>query len=82
MDPIRAYDRTVNRLTRREVLKIAGAAGLAALGRPVVSAQTIERPIFGRTRLRSASRPAIRCRTASFSGRGSRRIRSTAAACR
>ncbi len=46
MDPLRAHDRAVCRLTRREVLKIAGAAGLAAVGRPVISARTIEQPIF------------------------------------
>ena len=46
MDPIRAYDRAVARLTRREVLKIVGAAGLAAIARPIVSAQTTARPIF------------------------------------
>jgi alkaline phosphatase D len=36
----------VDRLTRRELLKIAGTAGLAAMAGPVVSAQRITRPIF------------------------------------
>lgn len=46
MHSIRVYDRAVARLTRREVLKIAGTAGLAAIARPIVSAQTIARPLF------------------------------------
>lgn len=46
MDPIRAYDRAVNRLSRRDVLKIAGTVGLAAIGRPIVARQTIARPIY------------------------------------
>jgi alkaline phosphatase D len=43
---IRVYDRAVARLTRRELLKIAGTAGLAAIARPIVSAQTTARPLF------------------------------------
>ena len=46
MDPIRAYDRTVNRLSRRELLKIAGSVGLAAIARPIAARQTLARPIF------------------------------------
>jgi alkaline phosphatase D len=46
MPSIRVYDRAVERLTRRELLKIAGTAGLAAIARPIVSAQTIARPLF------------------------------------
>jgi len=46
VNPIRSYDRAVARLTRRELLKIAGTAGLAAISRPIVSAQTLTRPIF------------------------------------
>ena len=46
MDAIRLYDRAVERLTRRELLKIAGTIGLAAIARPVVSAQTLSRQLF------------------------------------
>ncbi len=46
MDPIRAYDRTVNRLSRRELLKIAGSVGLAAIARPIAARQTLARPLF------------------------------------
>jgi alkaline phosphatase D len=46
MDPLRAYDCAVSRLTRREMLQIAAAAGLAMLGRSVISARTVEQPIF------------------------------------
>jgi len=46
MDPIRAYDRSVNRLSRRELLKIAGSVGLAAIARPITAQQTIARPVF------------------------------------
>jgi alkaline phosphatase D len=46
MDAIRAYDRAVARLTRRDLLKIAGTVGLSAIARPIVSAQTIDHPIF------------------------------------
>src|SRR5688572_30317818 len=46
MNPRRVYDRAVAQLTRREILKIAGTAGLAALARPIVSAQTLSRPVF------------------------------------
>ena len=46
MDPIRAYDRTVNRLSRRELLKIAGSVGLAAIARPIAARQTLACPLF------------------------------------
>jgi alkaline phosphatase D len=46
MNPIRVYDSAVARLTRRELLKIAGTVGLAVIARPVVSAQTMARPLF------------------------------------
>jgi alkaline phosphatase D len=46
MDSLRAYERALSRLSRRELLKIAGAAGLAAVGRPIVSARTIGQSIF------------------------------------
>jgi alkaline phosphatase D len=46
MDPIRAHDRLLERLSRRELLKIAGTAGLAAIAQPLVSARTIAQPIF------------------------------------
>jgi alkaline phosphatase D len=46
MDPIRVYDRAVLKLSRRELLKIAGAAGLAAVARPLAARQTLARPIF------------------------------------
>jgi alkaline phosphatase D len=46
MDPIRVYDRLVSRLSRRDLLKFAGAAGLAAIARPLVAQQTLARPIF------------------------------------
>jgi alkaline phosphatase D len=46
MNSIRTYDRAVASLTRRDLLKIAATAGLAAIARPVVSAQTIVRPLF------------------------------------
>lgn len=46
MDPIRVYDRAVLRLSRREVLKIAGTAGLAAIARPVFAQPTLARPVF------------------------------------
>lgn len=36
----------MDRLSRRELLKIAGAAGLAAIARPAVSAQRLTRPLF------------------------------------
>lgn len=36
----------MDRLSRRELLKIAGATGLAAIARPVVSAQRLTRPLF------------------------------------
>src|SRR5687768_10509826 len=46
MESIRLYDRAVAGLTRRQLLKIAGTAGLAAIARPIVSAQTASRIIF------------------------------------
>ena len=46
MTPFRPYDRLLDRLSRRDLLKIAGTAGLAAIARPVVSAQPVTRPIF------------------------------------
>ena len=46
MDPIRAYDRSVNRLSRRELLKIAGTVGMAAIARPIAAQQTLARPLF------------------------------------
>ena len=47
MKPIGVYDRAVARLTRREILKIAGTVGLAAIGRPVAASQTVTtRPLF------------------------------------
>src|SRR5688572_4591678 len=46
MDSIRAYDRAVNRLSRRELLKIAGAVGLSAIARPIAALQTLARPLF------------------------------------
>jgi alkaline phosphatase D len=46
MDSIRAYDRAVNRLSRRELLKIAGAVGLSAIARPIAARQTLARPLF------------------------------------
>ena len=39
-------DRRLNEFSRRELLKIAGTAGLALVARPVVSAQRVARPIF------------------------------------
>jgi alkaline phosphatase D len=46
MDPIRAYDRAVTRLSRRDLLKIAGTVGLAAIARPIAALQTLARPLF------------------------------------
>jgi alkaline phosphatase D len=46
MDPIRAHDRLLERLSRRELLKIAGTAGLAAIAQPIVSSRTIAQPLF------------------------------------
>jgi alkaline phosphatase D len=46
MDLIRAYDRTVNRLSRRDVLKIVGSVGLAAIARPVAARQALAQPVF------------------------------------
>ena len=46
MDPIRAHDRLLERLSRRELLKIAGTAGLAAIAQPIVPVRTIAQPIF------------------------------------
>ena len=46
LNAIRVYDRRLEGLTRRELLKLAGAAGLAAIARPVVSAQRVVRPVF------------------------------------
>ena len=46
MDRIRTYDRAVARLTRRDLLKIAGTVGLSTIARPVVSTQTVVRPLF------------------------------------
>ncbi len=46
MNPIRPYAWAVARLTRRDLLKIAGTVGLSAIARPIVSAQTTLRPLF------------------------------------
>lgn len=46
MVPIRMYDGVVARLSRRELLKIAGALGMSALARPAAALQTFTRPIF------------------------------------
>ena len=80
MDPIRAYDRSVNRLSRRELLKIAGSVGMAAIARPIAAQQTLARPLFmtypfyarrrlgrsaaGRRRAVDAAGAAIRSRAA------------------
>src|SRR5918998_5376244 len=46
MVPIRSYDRLLARLSRRELLKIAGTLGLSALAQPVAALQTFSRPVF------------------------------------
>ena len=46
MPSIRCYDAAVARLSRRDLLKIAGAVGLSAIGRPVVAQGTLGQPIF------------------------------------
>jgi alkaline phosphatase D len=46
MVPIRMYDLMLARLSRRELLKIAGALGMAAIARPAAALQTFTRPIF------------------------------------
>jgi alkaline phosphatase D len=46
MHPIQAYDRAVSRLSRRDLLKIAGTIGLSAIGRPARAQGTVGRPIF------------------------------------
>ena len=46
MTPIRLYDRFVARLSRRDLLKIAGTAGLSALAQPVAAFQSFTRPVF------------------------------------
>lgn len=46
MHSIRCYDRAVARLSRRDLLKIAGTIGLSAIGRPVAAQGTLARPIF------------------------------------
>src|SRR5687768_4006084 len=46
MEPFRTYDRLLDRLSRRDLLKIAAAAGLAAIARPVAAAQRATRPVF------------------------------------
>ena len=45
MVPVRMYDRMIARLTRRELLKIAGTLGLSALAQPA-AAQSVSRPLF------------------------------------
>ena len=46
MHPIRTYDRAVARLSRRELLRIAGTVGLSAIAWPVSAAQRVTRPLF------------------------------------
>ena len=80
---IRFYDRALSRLSRRA----AAERRLEARRRGGDVAAGVRRAYWrsrssARIRSRSASRPAIRCPTASCCGRGSRPSRSTAAACR
>jgi alkaline phosphatase D len=46
MPSIRCYDAAVARLSRRDLLRIAGAVGLSATGRPAAAQGTLARPIF------------------------------------
>jgi alkaline phosphatase D len=46
MIAIRTYDRLLARLSRRDLLKIAGTLGLSALARPAAALQTFSRPVF------------------------------------
>ena len=77
------YDRTVARMSRRELMKLGCMRRRGRLD------ATARRPpplrqadLRTRIRSRSASPPAIRCPTASCCGPGWRRSRSKAAACR
>ena len=45
-DPIRFYDRALQRLTRRELLNIAWKLGLAAVAQPLVSTRAFAQPLF------------------------------------
>ncbi len=42
----RSYDRLVSSLSRRELLKIAGMAGAAAIAHPIVGRGLLAQPIF------------------------------------
>jgi alkaline phosphatase D len=46
MVPVRMYDRTLARLSRRELLKLASALGLSALAQPAAAFQSVSRPVF------------------------------------
>ncbi len=47
-DAIRFYDRSLARLSRRELLNVAWKLGLAAIASPLVSSRVLTQPIFGR----------------------------------
>ena len=45
-EPIRFYDRTLGRMTRRELLNVAWKLGLAAVLQPMASTRAFAQPIF------------------------------------
>ena len=45
-EPMRFYDRTLSRMTRRELLNVAWKLGLAAVLQPLASARAFAQPIF------------------------------------
>ena len=45
-EPIRFYDRTLSRMTRRELLNVAWKLGLAAVLQPMASTRAFAQPIF------------------------------------
>ena len=42
----RSYDRLVSRLSRRELMKIVGLAGAAAIAQPIVGRGLLAQPLF------------------------------------
>ena len=76
------YDRTVARFSRRELMKIGWTLGAAAVAQPFLERRLLAKPIFESYPFSLGVAPAIRCPTASCSGRVWRPSRSKAAACR